>query len=155
MRILLAIDQSEYSKAALQAVIAQFRPEGSQVQVVHAVDWEASLHTASMFAQGSAAMRDLLAQRDELCRTGQTLVDEAASRLRAAGFDATAVSIPEGDPRTAILDAAGTWGAELIVLGSHGRTGLSRFMLGSVAESVLRHSPCSVEVVRMPASRAM
>ena len=55
---------------------------------------------------------------------------------------------PEGEPRSLILDVAKTWGADLIVLGSYGRRGWDRLMMGSVAESVAFHAHCSVEVIR-------
>jgi nucleotide-binding universal stress UspA family protein len=54
----------------------------------------------------------------------------------------------EGDARSAILDEARAWSADLIVLGSHGYTGIKRLLLGSVASSVVSHAPCSVEIVR-------
>jgi nucleotide-binding universal stress UspA family protein len=56
--------------------------------------------------------------------------------------------VREGDARSAILDEADSWGADLIVVGSHGRTGLKRLVLGSVAAAVVAHAHCSVEVVR-------
>jgi nucleotide-binding universal stress UspA family protein len=49
-----------------------------------------------------------------------------------------------------ILDTAAKWHADLIVIGSHGRKGLDRFLLGSVSEAVARHAPCSVQIVRVP-----
>jgi nucleotide-binding universal stress UspA family protein len=52
-----------------------------------------------------------------------------------------------------IVDRAAEWHADLIVLGSHGRHGLDRFLIGSVSEYVARHAPCSVEIVRMPANQ--
>ena len=55
----------------------------------------------------------------------------------------------DGDPRTVIVDEAKEWSADLIVMGSHGYTGLKRLLLGSVAHSVVSHAPCSVEVVRV------
>lgn len=55
---------------------------------------------------------------------------------------------PGGEPRTEILDKAKTWGADLIVLGSHGWQGWDRLLIGSVAESVAFHAHCSVEVIR-------
>lgn len=48
------------------------------------------------------------------------------------------------------LEQASKWGADLIVLGSHGRKGLKHFLLGSVSETVARHAICSVEIVRVP-----
>ena len=52
------------------------------------------------------------------------------------------------NPRTVIIDEAKKWNADLIVVGSHGRTGLTRLLLGSVAQAIVVHGPCSIEVVR-------
>ena len=60
----------------------------------------------------------------------------------------------EGDPATEITDHAAAVGADLIVVGTHGRTGLNRLLLGSVAEHVLRAAPCPVLVAKMPRSLA-
>jgi nucleotide-binding universal stress UspA family protein len=56
----------------------------------------------------------------------------------------------EGDPAEEIIRYAGATRADLIVMGTHGRTGLERLLMGSVAEKVLRSAPCSVLVVKMP-----
>jgi len=57
--------------------------------------------------------------------------------------------IDKGDVKETILDSAIQWHADLIVVGSHGSGGVRRFLLGSVAEAVARHAPCSVEIVRI------
>jgi nucleotide-binding universal stress UspA family protein len=75
------------------------------------------------------------------------LTNRVAGVLRKAGLEVDS-AIREADPRSAIVDEASEWGADLIVMGSHGRTGLKRLLLGSVAGSVVSHAPCSVEVVR-------
>ena len=104
-----------------------------------------SLH----FGEGPTAGHDVFESRKRsFARAGQ-LVSHVAERLATAGFR-TNVSTPDGDPRRAIIDSAAQWPADLIVIGSHGRRGLDRFLLGSVAESVVRHAQCSVEVVRTP-----
>jgi nucleotide-binding universal stress UspA family protein len=54
----------------------------------------------------------------------------------------------DGRAKDVILDEAETWGADLIVVGSHGYHGLRRFLLGSVSQAVAAHAPCSVEIVR-------
>ncbi len=66
-------------------------------------------------------------------------------RLKAAG------SMPEAvhGPKLAVLDEAKKWGAHLIVVGSHGRRGLERLLLGSVSEAVAMHAHCSVDVIRL------
>jgi nucleotide-binding universal stress UspA family protein len=58
------------------------------------------------------------------------------------------ISVLIESPKTVILEEARQWGADLIVLGSHGRGGMERFLMGSVAETVATHAECSVEVVR-------
>jgi nucleotide-binding universal stress UspA family protein len=54
----------------------------------------------------------------------------------------------EGDPKSQIIDAAKEWRADMIIMGSHGWSGLNRFLMGSVSEGVVRHSHCSVEIIR-------
>ena len=154
MKILIAVDTSEFAEAAVNAVIGQFSPHGSEVRVFHAADWEQHLPLAYQFAQGTDAAHAVISLRDQILRQADDHVRQMAARLRAAGFAVTTETVPEGDPRTAILDAADKWPAELIVVGSHGRSGLDRFLLGSVSERIVRHAPCSVEVVRPSPPRA-
>jgi nucleotide-binding universal stress UspA family protein len=75
------------------------------------------------------------------------VVAQAAKTLADAGFAVT-TAIEEGVAKSVIVDAACRWPADLVVVGSHGRTGLARFLLGSVSEGVARYSPCSVLIVR-------
>jgi nucleotide-binding universal stress UspA family protein len=154
MKILLAIDTSAFADAAVQAVIEQFSPRGNEVRVFHAGEWLQHLPLSYFFAQGPEAATAVMSAKDEILRAADEHVREMATRLRAAHFAVTTEIVPEGDPRTAILDAAEKWPADLIVVGSHGRSGLDRFLLGSVSERVVRHAPCSVEVVRLSPSRA-
>jgi nucleotide-binding universal stress UspA family protein len=153
MRILLAIDDSTFSDAAVDAVIAQFGQRGHEVRVLHAADWERRLPVPYLFAEGAEAARSVLSFRDTLIHEAAERVCRIVERLRAAGFTVEMEIRREGDPRTAILEMADQWPADLIVVGSHGRSGLDRFLLGSVSERVVRHAPCSVEVVR-PSTRS-
>ena len=83
---------------------------------------------------------------EEESEQAQGLVAKAARELRDAGFQVeTAIEV--GDAKAVILDAAAKWPADLIVLGSHGRKGLERFLMGSVSEAVARHAHCSVQIV--------
>jgi nucleotide-binding universal stress UspA family protein len=75
------------------------------------------------------------------------IVAQTAARLRAEGFRATP-EVLSGPPAASIVRFATDWGADLVILGSHGRTGLSRLLLGSVARNVLHHATCSVLIVR-------
>ncbi len=76
------------------------------------------------------------------------MLAQAAQTLRPAGFKVTS-SVEEGDPREVILNSADTWNADLIMVGSHGRKGFDRLLVGSVSEAVARHARCSVEIVRI------
>jgi nucleotide-binding universal stress UspA family protein len=83
-----------------------------------------------------------------LRKQGQNIIDHAIQKLKSnKTFLADAVLIP-GPPRTVILDEAESWGADLIVLGSHGYSAWKRFLLGSVSQAVVSHAKCSVEIVR-------
>ena len=79
------------------------------------------------------------------------LVNRVAKELQDAGFQASK-TVDFGDAKTIIIDNATHWGADLIVMGSHGWKGLNRFLLGSVSDAVARHAPCSVEIVRVPSA---
>ena len=79
------------------------------------------------------------------------LTEKVANSLAASGL-ATETVVQDGDPRSVIVDEAENWKADLIVVGSHGYTGIKKWLLGSVAQSVVSHAPCSVEVVRHRAS---
>jgi nucleotide-binding universal stress UspA family protein len=78
-----------------------------------------------------------------------TRLEQFAEKMeQQLGKGAVDCDVQEGSPKDEILKAAKSWGANLIVIGSHGRTGLSRFLLGSVSKEVATHAKCSVEVVR-------
>src|SRR4029453_6411158 len=77
----------------------------------------------------------------------EKLTGEAAASLKASGLSIEK-TVREGDASSTILDEATDWPADLIVMGTHGYTGFRKLVLGSVAQSVVSHAPCSVEVVR-------
>jgi nucleotide-binding universal stress UspA family protein len=148
MKVLLAVDGSEFSDAAVHEVIRRFPPKETEVRVLHAVEWMKDMPVYTQFAQGPTAGDDALESRNRSFDRAEWLVAKTAEELEKAGFRASVTTL-DTDPRHAIIDCAREWGAELIVLGSHRRRGLDRLLLGSVAESVVRHAPCSVEVVRI------
>ena len=139
MKILLAIDDSKFSAAAVKAVIARHKLPGLEVRVLHAAE-PPTLFTAPEMAE--------YIPPEESAEEAKALVAKAAAALRSAGVNVT-TAVVQGDAKSVILDDANAWGADLIVLGSHGRKGLERFMVGSVSAAVLRHAHCSVEIVRL------
>jgi nucleotide-binding universal stress UspA family protein len=147
MKILLAIDDSPCSRMAIDWVLRELRPERSDVTVLHVDEWPKGMPNELAFAQGREAAETVLEAHHAQRLRVDALVSDAKHRLEAAHF-AVATEIRGGDARREILDCAAGWHADLIVLGSHGRHGLERLLLGSVSESVVRHASCSVSVVR-------
>ena len=152
MNILLAIDDSACSAAATHAVVEQFVPAYTRVHVLHADDWPSGMPPSMAFGEGSAAAQHVLGLHRLRRSNAAALLESTAERLRRAGFT-TAASLRDGDPRQTIVDCAREWRSDLIVMGSHGKKGLDR-MLGSVSDSVVRHAPCSVEIVRAGSTAA-
>lgn len=146
MKILLAVDGSSCSDAAVAEVLRIEWPAGSEVRVISAA--ELPFFPASEFGTLPQQYFDELEQnsRDH----AKLIVEKAVAKLDAAPtrkFKVGSEVIYEG-PREAIVDEAERWGADLIVLGSHGYRGYKRFFLGSVSQSVAAHAPCSVLIVR-------
>lgn len=151
MRLLLAIDGSKFAEAAIHAVLSQVRQDHTQVLVLHAVDWSNFMPTPFPVVgeEPMFSARRLESIIESETKRAHDLVETAAERLRSAGFEAS-TSVREGDPKMVILDCATDWRADLIVVGSHGRKGITRFVLGSVSEAVARYARCSVEIARLP-----
>src|ERR1051325_200198 len=132
MQVLLAVCGAEWSEGAGRAVVTRFHAQRTQVLVLHAVEWLREMPLSFEFGQGPTYAHDIVESRSKSFRRADQLVNRIAGQLRLAGFQAT-VSIPDADPRHAIIDAARDWHADLILMGSHGRRGLDRVFMGSVA----------------------
>jgi nucleotide-binding universal stress UspA family protein len=144
MKILLAIDNSKFSQLAMRTVVKQFRTKGTQVRVLHVVEPISSYVSVDMIPHFVPYVAKVEQERR---KEAKELVRRAVRQLRTAGFRTSEI-VEEGDPKVRIIDHAANWHADMIVLGSHGWKGLSRFLMGSVSEAVTRHARCSVEVVR-------
>jgi nucleotide-binding universal stress UspA family protein len=147
MNILVAIDDSTFSAAAVESVTERTWPEGSKFKLLSVVEpfhpEYAGWHTSYMPVAVEA-------QR-ELVEAAKALVNERVKTLTAAfGRETVLAEVREGYVTDTILEAAKEWPADLIVVGSHGRTGITRLLLGSVSEAVVSQAPCSVEIVKMP-----
>jgi nucleotide-binding universal stress UspA family protein len=143
MRILLAVDLSLYSAAAVEAVATRPWPPDTVVRVLSAVELMPVPASELWYDAGGSLER----ARQEIRKQYEGLANRAARSLRDHGLTVEAV-VREGDPRVVIVEEAREWSADLIVVGSHGHTGIKRWLMGSVAQSVVSHAPCSVEVVR-------
>jgi nucleotide-binding universal stress UspA family protein len=142
MKILLGVDGSKFASDAFRAIITQFRTENTELRVLHVLQPITLLAPPEM---APGYFPELEAQKGP----ARELVEQIAKQLREAGFKASA-AVEIGDVRMCIIEVAAEWGADLIVVGSHGIKGIRGFLLGSAAESVARHAKCSVEIVRAP-----
>jgi nucleotide-binding universal stress UspA family protein len=140
--ILLATDGSPASEPANEQAIDLATQVHARLLVVSVLGASSRPSEASTGATGSAGQA-LADSRDSLTTKAQGIVQ----RAKAAGADATFL-VWEGDAGEAIVAAADSEKADLIVVGSHGRSGVSRFFIGSVSDHVVRHAHCPVMVVR-------
>lgn len=140
MKILLAIDESEFSQEAIREVEERFGTADTTVRVLHVVGRFVPPAAALLDAGGSVE-----GVREEVASRYQALVEETAERLKARGLTAEGV-VKDGDPGKVIVNQAKEWGADVIVVGSHGHGGLERLLMGSVSQYVVDHALCSVEV---------
>lgn len=146
MKILLATDGSAFSDAAIDEIARRPWPEGSELKILFAAEPFMPPVTETWVVP-SDYYEEIERAADEQARE---VVNKAADRLRSATGERLPITadITYGNARQAILNAAEAWGADLIVVGSHGRTGITRFLLGSVSQSIASHAKCSVEIVR-------
>ena len=142
MRILLAIDGSAASQSAIDEVAQRPWPAPSLLRIISVVS--SHVPVAGDVLTGAAISVELSGDHDADPRL---LATRAAERLRRPGMPVEVVT-RQGNPASTIVEEAAEWNADLIVLGSYGRTGLKVLLLGSVARAVVTHAPCSVEVVR-------
>ncbi len=136
MKLLLAVDGSTHSVTAVRQVAQRPWPQGSEVKIIYVVE-----------APPVASYDEYLAGRMEEARR---ILDGAASEIRSCGKNGLRIytEMMEGSPKEQILNEAESWGADMIVVGSHGYNGLQRFLLGSVSQAVALHAKCSVEIAR-------
>jgi nucleotide-binding universal stress UspA family protein len=137
MKILIALDSSASSKAVVSEIAGRQWPEGTMVRVLNVVGSVAAF-------SGVPDIEPLVNAETEAAKA---LVETAVNQLASRRIEAYWAVIA-GNPRAAIVDYARAWGPDFIFIGSHGHNGISRFFLGSIAKTVLRHAPCSVGILR-------
>ena len=143
-KILVPLDFSASAEQALAWAADLQKTTGSeQIQIVHAINSRPP-------GTGEVPLNMLLPNDEEIAGLERSMVDAA---LRYGARASAKVVIAASAVGDIILDAARSGGAELIVMGTHGRTGVKRLFLGSVAEHVLRHADCPVVTVHAPRGR--
>lgn len=139
-RILVPVDGSSTSNKALTAALALARERGSQIRVVH------SLEEFPMASGFEYSVDVVGVVRDHAQKT----LADALALVHAAGIEGESHLLETSGKRLgeAVADEAQAWSADLVVVGTHGRRGLSRALLGSGAESVIRQARVPVLVIR-------
>jgi nucleotide-binding universal stress UspA family protein len=145
MKTLVAIDGSECSMRALEYIASRNWNDEDQFMVLNVVEpLPADLGLGIVPPPSIPGSIE-----DKLYAESAEISGIAGARIqKALPKNLVEVRVASGIVAETICDSAASWNADLIVLGSHGRKGLTHFLLGSVAEEVLKKSPCSVEVVK-------
>jgi nucleotide-binding universal stress UspA family protein len=144
-RILVPVDFSDPSRAALDYALSLKPLLGAEITVLHV--WEAPRYSGpDMMMIGLGAPLTLI---DYTRRRAGKDMQELLDGLRRKGNDVHGL-LEAGNPAVRIVEIAARDKFDLIVMGTHGRSGFDRFLVGSVAEKVVRTSPCPVLTVRVP-----
>lgn len=135
-KIFVAYDRSDTADRALAWAIEEQQRSGCALRVVEVFDPN-PLETAVLPVPPAVTDAALREARDELAKS-----------VAARGATASVDLLLARRPGPALLEAAQQWGADLIVVGTHGRTGIARVVLGSIAEYLVRHADCAVVSLR-------
>lgn len=147
MRVLLAVEDSQFGQAIIDYVASHSWKPGTMFKLLHVV--EPTLVGDSITAIYGVGLDNQILE--ERTKSGSELMENLRHKLQAEVGAAlpVEVSVQIGQPQHVILEEANHWKANTIIMGSHGRRGLSRFFLGSVSLAVLAQSKCTVTVVRV------
>jgi nucleotide-binding universal stress UspA family protein len=135
-KILIPLDGSALAESAIGTAVEMGRSHGAGVLLMRAVE-------ARALPGG-----DLIEAQVEVVREAEQYIESVAKRLREGGFEHVETGVWYGPPAASIVDAARLRGIDLIVMTTHGRSGLGRLILGSVAEAVLRGTTVPILVLR-------
>jgi nucleotide-binding universal stress UspA family protein len=150
MRVLLAIDGSPYSQAVVDEAARRPWPPDTEMEILSVAHAFPAIPDPA-FAGLAGHIESLQHEREK----SHAAVDAAEECLHEKRPEIpVATEVLDGSPTKRILEEAERWGADLILLGSHGRGGLTRLIMGSVSHAVMLHAHCSVEVVRPPRATA-
>jgi nucleotide-binding universal stress UspA family protein len=145
-RVLVPVDGSPLSRRALEYALSEHNPEA--VTVLHVIDPSEPAYSA---LEEVDVREEPLHGSEEWYERAETAAEELLADVRgevSAGDVDIETAVETGDPPQVIADRAAAGGFDHIVMGSHGRRGLDRLLLGSVAETVVHRSPVTVTVVR-------
>jgi nucleotide-binding universal stress UspA family protein len=149
-RILVPIDGSSTAQLGLAEAVKLAQLTGGAIRLLHVVDQLSVALSAASFAACAADVFDLLREG------GQSILDAARAFVEQAGVpvDTELRDNVEGRLADLVIASASAWNADLIVIGTHGRRGVERMVIGSDAEQIARYAPVPVLLVRASATTA-
>jgi nucleotide-binding universal stress UspA family protein len=144
-RMLVPLDGSSTSELGLRHAIGLAKPLGARIRLLNVVD-----ELSVVPAVDAYALVDLASLIAALKQGGQKVLDEAAATAARSGVEAEEAQLESHGAHVShvIVEDAKQWGADVICMGTHGRRGLNRLLLGSDAERVLREATVPVLLVR-------
>jgi nucleotide-binding universal stress UspA family protein len=146
MKILLATDGSAHSKAMVKKFADRTFSRNTKVRIISAFDGSSYM----MNVAPMGVMTDYYAEADKYLKKSAEDASEGAATILRKKNPKLSVSVAaiNGSAKSVILQEAEKFGADLIIIGSHGHGAVAGFLLGSVSQSVALHAKCSVEIVR-------
>jgi len=150
MKVLTAIDYGLFGKAQIELLRKMNCGKDTQVKVLHVIEplcWELQSGYPSYMQLSDTIINE--------CRDAalQLVQDVAADLKKETAIETIDAEVREGSITEGIVDAAEKFGADLIIVGSHGKSGIARLFLGSTSQSVSTHAKCSVLIARLPGSQ--
>lgn len=147
--VILALDDSENSQAMIDHVLEFPWSEYTTFKCIHVIQ---ELHKRLLTQAEITPAEVLSTHYEDMVAGNKAWLEVVAQKLNNKfGKRVARAEVLIGEPRQALLDLAKSWPADLIVMGSHGRRGFEKAILGSVSEAVAMHAPCSVETIRVKA----
>ena len=148
--ILVPLDHEPHSREALEYAVSLADRFGAEIAIVHGDAHSGGLEGETIVVLFTKAQVPALAHA--LQEHASAPIHALLAAVEDVGTPQAGIAVDPADPAAAVLHAA--HGADLVVMGSHGRTGARRLLSGSVAETVARRAPCPVMIVHAPGERA-
>lgn len=148
MRIVLAIDGSDFSQAAVKKLIRMPLPSNTEICILNVYE-NPIISGPNPLAMGGTSSNYYQEAIANAQKSAEVIVSSASKLLKERNRTiSVTTSVVSGLPKKAILEKAETFGADLIVVGSQGHGAFSHFLLGSVSQSIASHANCSVLIAR-------
>jgi nucleotide-binding universal stress UspA family protein len=148
MKILIATDGSDFSRTAIEKCCRILNlSEKTQIKIISVYEQAAPIATEP-FAISAQYYQEIMDLARKQCETYAADSGEQIQKLLNGSSASVETEVLLGAPARVVVDLAKEWGADLIVVGSHGRGFWGRLTIGSVSDAILHHAPCSVLIAR-------